>query len=372
MSKTTMQVRLYPTPEQGWLLMAHALEYISTVNTLVSALDMEIVPEKVSTKDFRAALPSAVKNQVLRDAQSVSKRSFERGCTPILKKPICQWNNQNWRTENGMLVIPVYRDGKTQQVRIACASVILEGKTGILRIKKKRGKWIADIALTMEDTPLSDGQAIMGIDLGIKVPAVAYVGGNCFRARGEKGTRFFGNGRYQRMMRRRFYSRRKKLQTAKKGRAVKKSKGRESRWMKDINHKLSRQIVNHAHEQGVGTIKVESLAGIRKGTTRTSRGAKARKNNRMQNSWSFYQLTAFISYKAERLGIKVEQVDPAYTSQECPACSARNKAQDRTYVCAECGWMGHRDKVGAINISRRAGLSGERVGATGAKGSACG
>src|ERR1700724_618195 len=136
--------------------------------------------------------------------------------------------------------------------------------------------------------------------------------------------------------------------------------------MKNITHKLSKQIVNHAYEQGVGTIKVEALHGIRKGTTRTSRGASARKNNRMKNSWSFYQLTAFVTYKAERLGIKIEQVDPAYTSQECPACRARNKAQDRTYVCADCGWHGHRDSVGAINISRRAGLSDKRRGATGA------
>ena len=167
-------------------------------------------------------------------------------------------------------------------------------------------------------------------------------------------------------MRRRFYSRRKKLQQARKTRAIRKSKGKEARWMKNINHQLSRQMVNHAHAQGVGTIKLESLAGIRKGTTSTRRGAKARKNNRMKNSWSFYQLTMFLTYKAERLGIKVEQVDPAYTSQECPACSARNKAQDRTYVCADCGWRGHRDGVGAINISRRAGLSDKRVGATGA------
>src|SRR5216684_109111 len=152
----------------------------------------------------------------------------------------------------------------------------------------------------------------------------------------------------------------------KKTRAVKKSKGKEARWMKNTNHQLSRQIVNHAREQGVGTIKIETLQGIRKGTTCTSRGAKARKNNRMKNSWSFYQLSQFIAYKAERLGIKVEQVDPAYTSQECPACSARNKAQDRTYVCADCGWMGHRDAVGAINISRRAGLSDKRIGAVGA------
>ena len=217
---------------------------------------------------------------------------------------------------------------------------------------------MADVTMTQEKPAPSEESGVMGIDLGIKVPAVAHIRG--------KGTRFFGNGRYQRQMRRRFYARRRKLQKAKKTRAVKKSQGKEARWMKDINHKLSRQIVKFAHEQGVGTIKVESLAGIRKGTTRTSRGAKARKNNRMQNSWSFSQLSLFITYKAARLGIKVEQVDPAYTSQECPACSARNQAQDRTYVCADCGWMGHRDKVGAIAISRRAGLSGDRRGAVGA------
>ena len=351
-------MRLYPTPDQSSLLMTHCQEYISTVNVLVAAFNSDVLTGKVSTKDFTALLPSAVKNQALRDAQSIFKRSFALGCIPILKKPICQWNNQNWRIEQGIRIMPVYLDGKTQQVRIRCADLPLQGKVGTLRLKKKRGKWIADIALTLPDAAPTDGQAIMGIDLGVKVPAVAYVRG--------KGTRFFGNGRNQRVMRRQFYSRRKKLQKAKKLRAVKKSKGKESRWMKDINHKLSREVVNHAHEQGVGTIKVESLAGIRKGTTRTSGGAKVRKNNRMQNSWSFYQLTLFIAYKAERLGIKVESVDPAYTSQECPACRTRNKAQDRTYVCADCGWHGHRDSVGAINISRRAGLSDKRIGATGA------
>ena len=356
----TYQVRLYPTPDQGRLLMVHCQEYIHTVNVLSSALDADVIPhdDTFSTKDFVAPLPSCVKNQALRDARSVFKRSSELDTMPVLKKPICQWNNQNWQMAHGRLILPVWEDGKTRQIEIACADVTLDGLPGILRIKKKRGKWIADIAMTLPKPELVAQDGVMGIDLGIKVPAVAHISG--------RGTCFFGKGRYQRHMRRRFYARRKKLQKAKKTRAIKKSQGKESRWMKNINHQLSRQIVNHAHQQGVGTIKIEALSGIRKGTTRTSRGASARKNNRMKNSWSFYQLTAFISYKAARLGIKVEQVDPAYTSQECPQCQARNKAQDRTYVCAECGWMGHRDTVGAINISRRAGLSGERIGATGA------
>ena len=358
MSKTTLQVRLYPTPEQGRLLMAHCLEYISVVSVLASAFDADLLPEKVSTKDFKARLPSAVKNQALRDAGSIFKRSFDLERLPVLKKPICQWNNQNWYIEGGMLTLPVYKDGKTQQEHIRCAELPLPGKAGILRVKKKRGKWIADITFTLEAVSATDGRAIMGIDLGIKVPAVTYVHG--------VGLRFFGNGRYQRQMRRRFYARRKKLQKARKVRAVKKSKGKEARWMKNINHQLSRQIVNHAYEQHVGIIKLEALSGIRQGTTSTSRGASARKNNRMKNSWSFYQLTLFVTYKAKRLGIKVEQVDPAHSSQICPACGARNKAQDRTYVCAECGWHGHRDGVGAINVSRRTGLSDKRIGAVGA------
>ncbi len=352
----TVQVRLYPTAQQGSLLMAHCLEYISTVNVLASAYDGDMIEDGFSTKDFRVPLPGKVKNQALRDAHSVFKRALKLGRIPILKKPICQWNNQNWRMEQGMLIIPVCLDGKTQQIEIRCAQRDLEGEKGILRIKKKRGKWIADVTMTLKQPEPKEQGNVMGVDLGIKVPAVSYIEG--------KGTHFYGNGRYQRYMRRRFYARRKVLQKAGKKRALRKSQGKEQRWMKNINHQLSRQIVNYAQEHGTGTIKLESLTGIRVGTTRKSRGAKARKNNRMQNTWSFYQLSHFITYKAERLGIRVEQVDPAYTSQECPSCGKRNKAQDRTYRCSDCGWRGHRDTVGAVNISRRAGLADKRQGAT--------
>src|SRR5713101_7234821 len=146
--QNTLQVRLYPTPEQGHLLMAHGQEYISTVNVLASALDADMLSEGFSTKDFVAALPSCVKNQALRDARSVFKRSLELDVLPVLKKPICQWNNQNWHIKQGMLTLPVSLDGKTQQIHIKCAEVELIGLSGILRVKKKRGKWIADITMT--------------------------------------------------------------------------------------------------------------------------------------------------------------------------------------------------------------------------------
>ncbi len=354
--KTTVCVRLYPMPDQASILRAHCQEYIGTINVLVQAIDSDVLPQDASTKDFTAALPSAVKNQALRDARSIWKRSFELGVIPILRKPICQWNNQNWRIERDTLLIPVCQEGQVQQItiRCSCSSAMPLGKPGVLRIKLKRGKWVADIAYTLPEPQPTQAQGIMGVDLGIKVPAVVHVIG--------KGNRFFGNGREQRAKRRQFYAHRKRLQKVKKLRAVRKRQGKERRWMRDINHKLSHQIVSHAQSQGVGVIRMEQLAGIRQRThqrtARTSGGAKkttARtnaKNNRMIATWPFYQLSAFIAYKAERLGIHVEMVDPAYSSQTCPACFHRNKARDRRYVCAECNWLGHRDAVGAINISR--------------------
>ena len=352
--KTTVPIRLYPTPEQAALLMAHCQEYISAVNVLVRALDADILPAGASTKDFTAALPSAVKNQALRDARSVWKRSCDLGRIPVLRKPLCQWNNQNWHAEGEALLLPICQDGKVRQITIRCVSVAPEGAPGLLRITRKRGKWIAESAFTLPSPAPTNGERVMGVDLGVKIPAVVHVIG--------KGTRYCGNGRYQRVIRRHFSARRKHLQYAGKVRTIRKSDGKERRWMRDINHKLSRQIVAYAKAQDVGVIRLEKLAGIRQRTARTSRGAKktkARKNNRMIATWTFFQLTTFITYKAERLGICVEQVDPAYTSQTCPACFARNKAQDRRYVCVECGWMGHRDAVGAINISRRTGAGGD-------------
>src|SRR5262245_19869497 len=103
--------------------------------------------------------------------------------------------------------------------------------------------------------------------------------------------------------------------------------------MRDINHKLSRQIVVHAQKQGAGIIRMEQLAGIRWRTTRTSGGAKARKNNQMIATWTFHQLSMFIAYKAERAGIAVEWVDPAHTSELCPICQWQTTAADRRYVC---------------------------------------
>lgn len=84
-----VQVRLYPTPAQAAILRAHYQEYIRTINVLIAALDCDMLPDggkATSTKDFTASLPSAVKNQALRDARSIWKRSLTVGVLAIVMR----------------------------------------------------------------------------------------------------------------------------------------------------------------------------------------------------------------------------------------------------------------------------------------------
>ena len=120
--------------------------------------------------------------------------------------------------------------------------------------------------------------------------------------------------------------------------------GLEDRFKELAFQKISRAIVNDAITYGVGIIKLESLSGIR------ASARKSRKNNHSLHSWSFYRLAKFIEYKAELAGIEVVYVDPAYTSQTCPICGGVHHAQDRIYICPDCGYRTHRDVLGARNI----------------------
>ena len=298
-------------------------------------------PLKISSASFQAELPSAVKNEVINAAKSVVKKYKSGVCDsfPVLKRPVITWNNQNYRLDGDILSFPLWIDGQSRRVYIPAVLTAyqrerLQSRLGSLRITQKNGKWIAQIAVEMEIGQPA-GQASMGVDLGLKVPAVVVA---------ETGkTRFFGNGRQNKYMKRRFRWKRKSLGKAKKQKVIKKINNKEQRWMKDQDHKISREIVNFAKANQVSRIRLEQLQNIRK-TARTSR-----KNEKNLHTWSFYRLAQYIAYKAALLGIIIEFVNPAYTSQTCPQCGERNRVKDREYKC-RCGFKSHRDRVGAMNI----------------------
>ena len=340
--RLTASFKLCPTSNQQGLLDAVMNEYISLVNDVLDYANALGEMPRLTSASLKAALPSAVKNQCIQEIRSIWRKTLKyHAKLPTLKKPVAIWNNQNYKINNDSIEFPVWVSGKSQRISVKAIipedvlGLLLDSKLGTLRITKKNGKYIAQVAYEV-GSETKAGSGVMGVDLGIKCPAVAVMS--------DDTVRFYGNGRQNKFVRRRFAKRRKKLGKAKKPKAIKKSANKEQCWMKDQDHKISRAIVNDAIAHGIGTIKLESLSGIR-ASARTSR-----KNNHSLHSWSFYRLAKFIEYKAQLAGIEVVYVDPAYTSQICPICGGVHHAKDRQYVCPDCGYRSHRDIIGARNI----------------------
>jgi IS605 OrfB family transposase len=187
------------------------------------------------------------------------------------------------------------------------------------------------------------GTNIVGVDLGVANLAVVSTPDG-------KVNRFL-SGRAVQAKRNQFYNRRYSLSCAKKPHIIKRDRDKEYRWMKDLNHKVSRAIIREAQKVVNPVIALEELRGIRERVKAT------KEVNRMLHSWAFGQLIGFIEYKAARAGIPVVRVDPRKTSQTCSRCGHVEQANRRTqalFRCKQCGFEIHADLQAARNIAVKA------------------
>jgi len=359
MASTVLKCKLYPTEYQDNILTANSKEYIRAVNQLTHDNCDNDEWKRFTSRHVNAELSGNVRDSAKQDMRSIlSKYNKDRRKKPdvklpILKRPILKWSYVGYGIRDNQLLRLQCWDSKAFSILVkadiseAQYNIINSGKIGMLRVTQKNNKWIAQIAVTIPDVEQNDTGVCMGIDVGIKVPAV------CVTSEGK--TKFCGNGRMNKFYRRKALSHKRKLGKAKKLNALRNLKDKESRWMTYQDHCISKSIVDFAVKNHVGTINMEKLSGIRQSTS------KSRKNTGYIHRWSFYRLQQFVEYKAERNGIKVVYVNPKYTSQVCPCCGKRNKAEDRTYTCSECGYTTHRDRVGAMNIMHVSAVDGNSL-----------
>ena len=142
-----------------------------------------------------------------------------------------------------------------------------------------------------------------------------------------------------------FRNRRANLQKKGAKNALVKIKHKQERRIKDVNHKVSRTIVDYA-KLHCSAIVLEDLGKI-------SKKGKA-KRYVQKSQWSFYQLETFIKYKATLLGVPIIYISPRYTSRICSKCGSLNIANGKKYLCSSCGHFEHRDVNASFNMSAMA------------------
>lgn len=123
-----------------------------------------------------------------------------------------------------------------------------------------------------------------------------------------------------------------------------KMKAKHERIVKDMAHKVSRAIVDVAIERQANTIVFGDIRNIAKEV------ALGKKANQKISGWNHGEIRRYVEYKAEELGIKVELINEAYSSQTCPNCNVKHKPKGRVYLCPSCKSAYHRDVVGQTNI----------------------
>ena len=181
---------------------------------------------------------------------------------------------------------------------------------------------------------------MLGVDLGITELAT-----------GSEGQSFSGSA--VKAVRCRVREHRRQVQRKRSRSAFKclqKINRRASRFAKDVNHVISKSLVQKALVSQKA-LSLEDLSGIRErsnGLNKTMRW--------LMGNWAFADLAAKIVYKAAEVGLPViagVTRDTSKTCSCCRHCERANRKSQASFECVSCGFCANADVNAACNIARK-------------------
>lgn len=340
---------MQPTPEQANALLC-TLETVNAACNRLSQLAWEAqvfgqyALHKLFYRQIREQFPLSAQvvvrlNAKVADAYKLDqdrKREFRSRGSITYDVRILSWK------QDKSLVNIWTLDGR-QKIPFVCGDhhrELLAFQQGESDLVYRDGQWFLFATV---DVPHEQEPKVLdwiGVDLGLV--SIAHT---------SEGTRFAGaqvNNRRARNVRLRHKLQKKATKAAK--RLMRRRRRKERRFAADINHQVSKKIVDVAKRTGRG-IALEDLKGIR-GRIRAPKAQRRR-----LHSWAFDQLQGFVVYKAKRAGVPVRFVDPRNTSRSCAQCghvNKRNRKSQAEFCCTACGHRSNADANAAENLRRAA------------------
>lgn len=204
--------------------------------------------------------------------------------------------------------------------------------------------------VTESDSIAADG-AVLGVDIGVDNLAVTstaqFFSGSELNHRRDEFERI--RGRLQ------------QTKTRSARRTLRSMSGREQRHVRGRLHDIANEIVGEAQRYDCTIIAFEDLDGIRDRIPEAG----------FFHRWAFRQLVAYVTYRTELLDIRVETVDPTYTSLRCADCGHvddANRPSRGQFRCQRCETSANADYNAAKNVAlkyvRRGPQSSRRTGAS--------
>ena len=323
-----------------YVFRTHDLKQVSLNKVLYSTLR--------ETFGLKSQMAQSVLKTVIARYKTILENQ-NKWIQPIFKKPQYDlvWNRDYSLTQNcfsvntlnGRAKLPYFAEGMSKYFDNTIY------RFGTAKLINKHGRYYLHIPVTydIEESNISDICNVVGVDRGINFVVATY---------DSKHRSGFASGKAIKKKRANYSKLRKQLQkkqTPSSRRRLKAIGQRENRWMQDVNHCISKALVENNPKHTLFVL--EDLRGVRNATERVRI-----KDRYVSVSWSFYDLEQKLIYKAKKNQSSVIKVDPRYTSQCCPVCghtekSNRNK-KIHLFTCKNCGYKSNDDRIGAMNLYR--------------------
>ena len=217
------------------------------------------------------------------------------------------------------------------------------------RLFRQGGEWYLNVHVQREAeiSKAKESEFYIGVDLGVNNLATIAVQNR----NGEVVETKFFDGSYVSEKKRRFNAKRREYMRKGLWSKLKETRGKEKRFIKDVNHKISKYIKDLCEKYEDSTVVLENLDGIRSSMNAT------KEMNRKLHNWSFGKLQEFIIYKTHEAGSSYRRVPPFNTSQVCGSCfnaisrSSENKVVGTCETCKK--EVLNVDLNAAVNIVQR-------------------
>jgi IS605 OrfB family transposase len=275
-------------------------------------------------------LPSALL-QTVRDVACENLKAVKLKTKPIPKNKFIRYDKRTFSYKNGIVSISTVNGRQKFQINFPEFAQKYNDwncKAGTVTLRNGQ-LWLNMIF--NKDGVIKEPESFLGIDRGIKNIAVC-------------SDNEFYNSKRLKAIKGRYKHMKSELQskgTRSAKRKLIKISGRERRFVRDVNHCLSKEIANKPYDCFV----LEDLKKMLRN--------KGKRFNGKLGNWSYNELGRFTEYKAEELGKITAKVDPRHTSQMCSSCkhTERSNRNGSQFKCRKCGYELDADLNASRNIA---------------------